>query len=172
MQGEGVGVLVLPAGTTERMIMIPSARVCLVVLFGFLVFLGVFLEVRNQAWKGCSSKSSHKAAGKHSAVPAAICAFLANKERRRSALLPPCFHLFCLPKSLEAKNLPFPNCSWLQALLKMLSPYLYAHLTLFYASPSTKCKKIINLSTTLTPCPSPVPQMLLCVGPSQHGFGL
>lgn len=135
-------------------------------------FFVVFLEVRNQAQNGCSSKSSHKAAGKHSAIPAAICAFLANKERRRSALLRPCFHLFCLPKSLEAKNLPFPNCSWLQALWKTLSPYLYPHLTLFYASPSTKCKKIINLSTRLLPSPSPVPQMLSSVGPSQHGFGL
>lgn len=95
MQGEGVGVPVLPAGTTEGRITILPARICLVVWGLFF-----FLEVRNQALKGCSSKSSHKAAGKHSAISAAICAFLANKERRRSALLPPCFYLFCLPKSL------------------------------------------------------------------------
>lgn len=165
MQGEGVGDPVLPAGTAEGTIPIPSAGICLVV-WGLLLFFFFFLEVRNQARKGCSSKSSHKAAGKHSAIPAAICAFLANKERRRSALLPPCFHLFCLPKSLEAENLPFPNCSRLQALLKTLSPYLYPHLTLFYASPSTKCKKIINSSGQLLPSPSPVPQMLFSVGPS------
>lgn len=55
----------------------------------------------------------------------------------------------CLPASTSFvfPNLPSPNCSWLQALLKIPFPYLYPHLTLFYASPSTNCEKIINLST-------------------------
>lgn len=119
MQGEGFGVPGPP--TMEGTMMILLVRIYLVVFLGSFCFYFGNQEPGSE-WLQLQIKA-HRAAGKRSAISAAICAFLANKEQRRSALLPPCFLLPLL--SSQKKNLPLPKL--LQAPSSSEKPLIFIH---------------------------------------------
>lgn len=139
---------------------------------GFVWLFGVcfsFWKSGTRLWRAAAPNQATKQQESTQQYQQRFVHFLQTKsgEGRRCCL--PASTSFVFPNRWEAKNLPFPNCSWLQALWKTPSPYLYPHLTLFYASPSTKCKKIINISTAFPL--SRASDIVFC-GSFQHGFGL
>lgn len=89
MQGEGVGDLVLPAGTTEGTIPIPSAGICLVVWGLFCGFFGS--QEPGSEWLQLQIKpqSSRKALSNTSSDLCISCKQRAEKVGVVTSLLPP-----------------------------------------------------------------------------------
>lgn len=173
MQGEGVG-----ERRAEGTITIPPARICLL----FCVCANRIAKSGTRLGTAAAPKQATKQQETTQQYQQRFVHFLVeNKERRRSALLPPRFQVASLLLSTQIvggkKTFLFPNSSQLQALLKTSSPYLYPHLThSSYASPLTKCRKITKLSARLVPScrtafsPSPAPHSLLSAAELCPGY--
>lgn len=91
MQGEGVGDLVLPAGTAEGTIPIPSAGICLVVwgLLFFVFFFGSQEPGSEGLQLQIKPQSSRKALSNTSSDLCISCKQRAEKVGVVTSLLPP-----------------------------------------------------------------------------------